>query len=104
MVINSYKNCSHGLVESSSRISEGSSDDKGIASGMDSSNSDWGDNKLNARWKEFQKSAIKKERRNKDKGKELKLKSLFQISLIFCPKYNKKKSVCLDFEEIKSER
>ena len=65
MVINSYKNRSHGLVKSSSRISEGSSDDKGIASGVDSSDSDWGDNKLNARWKEFQKSAIKKGKGNK---------------------------------------
>ena len=65
MVINSYKNSSHGLVESPSRISEGSSDDKGIASGVDSSDSDWGDNKLNARWKEFQKSAIKKGKGNK---------------------------------------
>ena len=59
MVINSYKNRSHGLVESSRCVSECSSDDKGIAGGMDSSDCDWSNDKLNTRWKEFQKSAMK---------------------------------------------
>ena len=46
--------------------SEDSNDDKGIASGVESSDNDWGENKLNARRR---KSAIKKEKTYKDKGK-----------------------------------